>query len=216
MKYCKYCETDKPLNNFKVGRNKCKECQKLDWKQYYSENCDHLKQKRRINYHSDPEKHKLEMKVSYEKHKEKRLKSVQEYYEHHKKEIDEYRTNYWKRPENKKRRSETKKLRRLNDPSFRILCNIRSRIANALRSGTKPSSTKKALGCTTTQLTQYLESKFQPGMSWDNYGDWHIDHIIPLSSFDLTDPDEFLKACHFTNLQPLWAIDNLKKGSKLL
>ena len=63
-------------------------------------------------------------------------------------------------------------------------------------------------------LRAYFESKFIAGMSWDNYGKWHIDHIVPLSSFNLLDPEQVKVACHYTNLQPLWAKDNLKKGSK--
>lgn len=60
----------------------------------------------------------------------------------------------------------------------------------------------------------HLERQFTPGMSWTNYGDWHIDHIKPLASFDLTDRVQLLVACHFTNLQPLWAEENLKKGDR--
>jgi hypothetical protein len=65
-------------------------------------------------------------------------------------------------------------------------------------------------------LKLYLESKFQPGMSWDNWGrtGWHIDHIKPLALFNLSDRKQFLEACHYTNLQPLWAKDNLSKGDR--
>lgn len=80
----------------------------------------------------------------------------------------------------------------------------------------KSGSAIRDLGCSMEELKVYLESKFQPGMSWDNYSftGWHIDHIIPLSSFDLTDPEQFKQACHYTNLQPLWAEDNFKKSNK--
>jgi hypothetical protein len=62
----------------------------------------------------------------------------------------------------------------------------------------------------------HLESKFQYGMNWDNWSfeGWHIDHIVPLASFDLTDRKQLLLACHYTNLQPLWAIDNFSKGDR--
>jgi hypothetical protein len=67
------------------------------------------------------------------------------------------------------------------------------------------------------QLKQYIETLFKPGMTWGNHGNfgWHLDHIIPCSSFDLTDVEQQKKCFHYTNLQPLWAKDNIKKGSKL-
>ena len=70
------------------------------------------------------------------------------------------------------------------------------------------------MGCSISELKDYLESKFQVGMTWENHSQtgWHIDHIKPLSHFDLSDRDQFLQACHYTNLQPLWAKDNLSKS----
>lgn len=85
----------------------------------------------------------------------------------------------------------------------------------AIRRVPKTGSAVKDLGCTIVEFRAYLETLFQEGMTWENYGEWHIDHIIPLSSFDLSDRDQVLKACHYTNLQPLWAKDNLRKGAKL-
>lgn len=70
------------------------------------------------------------------------------------------------------------------------------------------------LGCSIEQLRKYLAARFQPGMTWNNYGKWHIDHIVPLSSVDLRDREQLLKACHYSNLQPLWAGDNSRKGAK--
>ena len=72
------------------------------------------------------------------------------------------------------------------------------------------------MGITIQELKRYIEKLFKTGMSWENYGHktWHIDHKIPVSKFDLTKPSEQLKAFHYTNLQPLWAVDNIKKSNK--
>lgn len=64
------------------------------------------------------------------------------------------------------------------------------------------------------ELRAHLETRFLPGMTWENYGAWHIDHVRPLASFDLTDRAQLLQACHYTNLQPLWARDNRSKGAR--
>ena len=71
-------------------------------------------------------------------------------------------------------------------------------------------------GCTLEELKEHLASKFTEGMTFENYGKWHIDHILPCASFDLLLPEEQPKCFHYTNLQPLWAIDNMKKGAKIL
>lgn len=97
--------------------------------------------------------------------------------------------------------------------NVRIAYKLRSRLYSALRGKSKCGSAVRDLGCTINFLRGYLEARFQDGMCWANYGKvWHIDHIRPLISFDLTDRGEFLKACHYTNLQPLFAKDNFRKG----
>jgi hypothetical protein len=108
-----------------------------------------------------------------------------------------------------------KRTRKIN-PTFRIAQNMRSRVRLGLFSsnGKKASKTTKLLGCSFSFLKKYLESKFKKGMSWSNYGEWHIDHIIPLSKFDLTKKTAQYKAFNYKNLQPLWAIDNMKKGNR--
>jgi len=112
------------------------------------------------------------------------------------------------------------KQRRRTDPFYRVSRNLRARLNQRIKrflNGVKVGSAIQELGCTNEELIQYLESKFQIGMSWDNYGKygWHIDHMKPLAAFDLTDLEQFKQACHYTNLQPLWARDNLEKGSKV-
>jgi hypothetical protein len=99
---------------------------------------------------------------------------------------------------------------------YRLRHNLRSRLSLITKKTIKHGSAVKDLGCTIQELKLYLESKFLPGMTWENYGlhGWHIDHVAPLSSFDLTNPEELKKACHYSNLQPLWAKDNIRKSNK--
>ena len=104
-----------------------------------------------------------------------------------------------------------------NKPLVKFKKRLRGRIHSALlnQQATKHTPSSKLLGCPIEQAQNHIASLFQENMSWDNHGEWHIDHIIPCSSFDLTDPEEQKKCFHYTNLQPLWAHDNLSKGAKL-
>lgn len=107
------------------------------------------------------------------------------------------------------------KKRRHADPSFRISSNLRTRIWHAIKGYSKSASTTELVGCTIEELKAHLESKFTEGMTFENYGMWHVDHILPCASFDLSDPETQNKCFHYTNLQPLWALDNLRKSDKL-
>lgn len=100
-----------------------------------------------------------------------------------------------------------------NDIKRRISSCLRSRLNKALKGNIKSAGTIELLGCSIEELKKHLQSKFTEGMSWENYGQWHIDHVKPLANFDLTNKDEQKQACHYTNLQPLWAEDNISKGS---
>lgn len=93
---------------------------------------------------------------------------------------------------------------------------LRSRLRNAMK-GNYWGKSLKWLGCTIPQLRDHLERQFRPGMSWNNWSPsgWHIDHIRPLSKFDLNDPSQAAAACHYTNLQPLWAKENNAKYNKI-
>ena len=84
----------------------------------------------------------------------------------------------------------------------------------ALKNANKSDSTMNLVGCDIDSLRLHLEKLFEDGMNWDNHGEWHIDHIRPCASFDLTDPEQQRVCFHYTNLQPLWAKDNLSKGDK--
>jgi len=107
--------------------------------------------------------------------------------------------------------------RRAIDPEFKLITNTRRAINKALGRNTKSAHTEELLGCSIEYLRHHLENRFTEGMTWENYGrnGWHIDHIIPLSYFDFADPDQQKRAWHYTNLRPLWASDNIKKGNKI-
>ena len=109
------------------------------------------------------------------------------------------------------------KMHRLNTvPELRITENLRRRTRAVLEGINKSKNTLMLLGCDMKFLRKYIEGLFKDGMSWENYGEWQIDHIIPCSKFDLTKESEQQKCFHYTNLQPLWKEDNLSKGNKII
>jgi hypothetical protein len=159
-------------------------------------------------------------KKYYEKNKKSpdKIKYNNDYKMKNKKEISLKKTLY-----RKNNREEINKYQRIyftkrlrEDIQFKLACNLRGRFKQALKRGSKKGSVLKYLGCSINHLKDHLESKFTEGMCWDNWGlhGWHIDHIIPMSKFDLTNEDDLNIVCHYSNLQPLWAIDNIKKGNK--
>lgn len=123
-----------------------------------------------------------------------------------------YSERFRERDRSRKTRYVTNRCR--TDIQFRLSMYLRNRLRTALKKNIRCGSAVRDLGCTLDELRVHLESLFKPGMTWDNHGKWHIDHIVPLCSFDLTDREQLLKACHYTNLQPLWSEENLSKGGR--
>ncbi len=140
------------------------------------------------------------------------------------KEYDKERQAKWRNenPEYSKvweRKNKDKRKKQKSDwfdknPVRKVTANLRTRLYHILI-GRKSASTMELIGCSIDELKQHLESKFTKGMSWDNYGKWHVDHIKPCASFDLSDPDQQRLCFNYKNLQPLWAIDNLIKSDRI-
>lgn len=130
------------------------------------------------------------------------------------------RRKWRENPEVKKREIEYNLKRYQKDPTYRARQHTRIRLYRKLKNITGSTRTNYSkshlIGCSLNFFKKYIENKFKPGMSWDNYGlkTWHIDHIKPLAKFDLTKEEQVKKACHYTNLQPLWAKENLTKNAK--
>ena len=217
-KVCNVCREKKELCDFVMDKvykdgfsNRCKQCEKEIKRIYYIKN-----KEKRLSY----------MKEYSIKNKEKILSQTKEYRINNREKRKEYniknkekQQSYNKeyRIKNREKRSEYVRNRRLNDYIFKLSSNVRIRLYLYLKTTgiTKSKRTFDIVGCSPPELKDYLEKKFTEGMSWDRIGkEIHIDHIIPLSS--AKSEDEIYKLCHYTNLQPLWAEDNLKKSNKIL
>ena len=157
-----------------------------------------------------------------EKNKEKLNEYHKEWSKENRKELKQYHGEW--REKNREHLNEKTRLwylnRRRTDPSFRLKCNTRTALWTCLkeRNVAKYRSTFALLGYTIEELMSHLEALFTEGMTWDNYGEWHVDHKIPMTSFNFTSSDdpEFKECWALVNLQPLWELDNLSKGPRYL
>jgi hypothetical protein len=216
-KVCSICKNDKGVCEFGKSKSSkdgllycCKKCNNERSKKYVKENPIKVSEQQKKWRDKNPE-------WVYNRHKKYRENNIEKVKERKKKWLDknpekrkEYRKNY------KVRKQEQRKERRDSDPLFNLTNRIRCRLWKYLKilNITKRNKTFDIVGCTPQFLKEHLENQFIDGMCWDNRSEWHIDHIIPLSSAKTE--DELYKLCHYTNLQPLWAEDNLKKSDKIL
>lgn len=196
-KKCGVCEEIKPIEFFeqRAGQPtyRCKECVKKYFKEYYKKNKNKIKER---------------SKEWRKENLDKSRKWEEENKEHRKK---------WKKEwidKNREKINTAERERRKTDISYKVKKNLRRRVNDVVNK--KAGKTMELVGCSLLALLKHLEKNFVEGMTWENYGEWHIDHIIPCASFDLTVEEEQKKCFHYSNLQPLWGIDNLKKGDKIL
>ena len=204
IKICLKCRLSKNICDFNNDKNRndglqpiCKVCNKEYKSEYYSKNKNKILDK---------------SKIYYEQNKEHVIERVKSWGEDNQDKIKEYKKSYVKnnRDAINKRMSERKK----NEPILKLKMLYRSKINKIL--GSKREKTFDLIGCSPSQLKEYLEKQFWVGMTWKNHGlfGWHIDHIIPISS--AKNDEELKKLCHYTNLQPLWALDNIRKRDNII
>ncbi len=165
-------------------------------------------------------------KVAEKKYREKNKNKLTEYHREWTKDKKDYLKKYIEeyRKQNKEQIKETKreyqKHKRHTDPIYKLISNFRTAIYQVLKENNvqKNGHYFDVLKYTPEELISHLESKFIDGMTWDNYGEWHVDHIKPISSFNIIEigDDEFMKCWTLKNLQPLWGVENIKKSNKLL
>ena len=227
IKKCSKCGEIKPVSEFQRDksmkddyRTTCKTCAAYYSMKYYNDNHESILHKRKINAEKTRST-RNEWQREYKKRDPIKWEAYQKQYSVLNRErINARRREYYTK--NKLIMNDRLKQynikRRITDISFRISGNLRGRVYKAIASQgvIKKRTTAYLVGCSIAYLKIHLEGQFQFGMTWDNYGlhGWHIDHIRPCASFDLTDPEQQKQCFHYTNLQPLWAEDNLKKGAK--
>ena len=141
------------------------------------------------------------------------------YKQKYKEKIALQRCEYEKRDGVQKKRYAKLKIRKEQNINLKLSLLLRGRFSKAVKGNFKAGSAVKDLGCSIQELKEYLEKQFKNGMSWDNHGigkgKWNIDHIYPISKVDLTDRDQLLKVCNYTNLQPLWVEENVSKSDRI-
>ena len=180
---------------------------------HYQENKEETRARHKTWYAENKEKVKELSADWYQNNKERHNANSKEWRDNNKERLA-YLTKEW-RIKNKDKYNAYVRNKRATDPEFKILLNLRNRVNKCVRGIDKSASTLELLGCTVDELKEHLQNKFEEGMTFDNYGEWHIDHIKPCASFDLTDPEEQRACFNWVNLQPLWAKDNMSKGDKL-
>jgi hypothetical protein len=209
-KICTKCGETKPVSAFhlekrRVGyRPRCKDCHAEDAAKYRAEHADDLKAYN-DNWYAENKEAKNRKAREWQRANPEKVKSYQQ----------KYRTTHGDLM--LARRKLRDKLKR-STPQGRLENNIKAAIHRGLTAEAKRRRpTFALLGYTVDDLRSHLEKQFQPGMTWENYGEWHVDHKVPLAAHNYETPDDidFKKAWALNNLQPLWAIDNHSKGAKL-
>jgi hypothetical protein len=212
---CRKCLVDKPLTKeyfatrviAQKQRKWCKLCEYQYTADYYKRNPNIRAKYDKKYYHSHKPNIKKIHKQFNIRNKERQRAYNTQYYKNNKPTLQEYHRKY----RNNKMKT---------NPYFRFVKHLRIRIHSGIREGRgiKTCKSTELLGCSFMDARKHIESQFTAGMTWDNNTQlgWHIDHIKPISSFDLTKLEEQKKCFHYTNLQPLWWIDNLSKGCKFI
>lgn len=207
MKICSKCNIEKDLTYFHKHKSRkdgyrevCKSCRKIETKEYITKNNEILSEKKKKYYLDNKEKintkNKKNNKIWYELNRDKKLEYLKNWYKLNPK----YNTDYHRN-------------RRNNDILFKVVTNVRRRTNLFLKQKDESINTTELIGIDYISFKEYFENLFCEGMSWENYGEWQVDHIVPLSS--AKSKDEIYELAKYTNLQPLWKIDNKKKSNKL-
>lgn len=214
---CKSCQKEYRDNNKhriakqnKIYREKNAELVKQKKSEYYFKNKDEIRAKHKKYREENSEAIKISKKLEYQKNKKRYIEEAKKWREEN--------PDFKKTKKYKDQRNKTRRKRYSKDVLYKLGEKIRSsslRVTNAVKKN-KSLKSIEYLGCTLEEFKDHIESQWQEGMTWENHDlhGWHIDHIVPVDWF-IKNSDDPWKANHYTNLQPLWAIDNIKKNNNL-
>lgn len=225
-KVCVKCGKEKDISNFVLKKNKryhswCNECRLADTKEWRKKNKEHV-----IKYKEETREYRLKKDAEYRESHREELRIIATIYnekskerrrlyrlteEGHRKELA--RGRKW-RQENKEKYSQYFHDYHEKYPEKKIARNLRNRLRKLLKGISSVIHSNDIAGCSLDFLKKHLESQFQEGMNWDNYGVWHVDHIRPCESFNFRDPEQQRECFLWSNLQPLWGKDNISKNAK--
>lgn len=224
MKVCSKCKLEKELSEFYPIKSKpntyrcyCKKCCNIKSKEYKIKNSEKISIKSKEHRLKNIEKYKEYDKIRGKKRRIADAEKIKEYkkryYLKNKYQIKEYQIK--NKCTIKENRNKNKKKRKENEPLYKLRINISNLIYISIKGKgyTKKSRTFDILGCTFEEFKVHIENQFTEGMTWSNMGKWHLDHIYPVSL--AKDEEELIKLNHYTNFQPLWAIDNIRKSNKI-
>ena len=228
-KTCSKCGETKDVSEFSKNKRRkgglqgwCKACERAyrqankeqiaEKKRAYNQaNKEEVAEYHRARYQAKKEQILEQQRAYYQANREKVAERNRAYQQANKEKVADYQRAY--RQANKERLAEYQrdytKKRYAEDPVYAMVLRLRRRLLHALSGQAKPASTMGLVGCSAEKLCAWLEMHFAEGMTWENRSEWHIDHIRPIASFeDPADPE----CWHWSNLQPMWAEDNMRKG----
>ena len=204
-KTCSKCHACKPVSLFRKKHNQCKVCMATKRREYYQG-------------YKDKETFKAKQREYYQNNRVEIAAKRREYYQNNKVEIGDKHRKYYQGYKKKvvAQQREYQRERYHFDPMYVIKLRLRSRMNIAVKHAgldKKYDSTSELLGISYQGLKEWLEAQFSEGMTWENRSEWHIDHRVPCTAFDMTVPEQQRICFWYKNLQPLWATENLQKSN---
>jgi hypothetical protein len=223
MKKCSKCKEEKEFIDFHKHKrtkdgytSRCKECSLNDKKEYYENNKEKIKEKVKEYRENNLDEVKNNVKINYEKNRDLLLEYKRNYHIKNKERLKELDSKW--RDENKDKIKENKRQYISHKRNTDILFKIKDRLSGLIRNSIiskgykKLHKTETILGCTIQEFKDYIENRFLEGMTWENHGEWHLDHKTPVSWGK--SENEIYELNHYSNFQPLWEKDNLSKGNR--